>query len=110
MHTQSLAPVAEHTRRGLRWQFGGLVLSLATVLLATASARTNPYSALLVLVCGLGVVVASRGFRAAGRLLQIVQPPSPRWVSRIATVTLVGGPLIAAFGAWLLFRYWHQAP
>lgn len=86
------------------------MLSLATVLLATASSRTNPYSALLVVVCGLGLVAASRGFRAAGRLLQIVQPPSPRRVSRIATVTLVGGPLIAAFGAWLLFRYWHPSP
>jgi hypothetical protein len=110
VNTQSLAPVAEHTHRGLQWQLRGLVLSLAIVLLASASARTNPYSALLVLVGGLGLVALSRGFRAAGRLLQIVQPPSPPWVSRVATLTLVGGPMVAAFGAWLLFRYWRATP
>lgn len=110
MNNHSLAPVADHTHRGLRAQLLGLVLSLSLVLLGTASARTNPYSALLVLICGLSLVVESRGFRAAGRLLQIAEPPSPRWISAIATATLIGGPIIMAVGAWLLVHPRRPAP
>ena len=110
MTTQPAASVAEITHRGLRLQARALVFPLTLVLLGTASARTNHYSALLVFICGVALVVEGYGFRIGGRLLQIVDPPSPRWVSRAATATLVAGPVIAAFGLWLFFHFRHVDP
>ena len=110
MDLEPSALIAQHTRRGLRWQVFGLFASSATAVLAALTARTNPLSAVLVGVCGIGCVFAARSLRAAGTLLQLVQPPSPKWVSRLVPLAFVVGLLTSAIGLWLLFQYWRPAP
>jgi hypothetical protein len=87
-----------------------LFASLATVVLSTLTVRTNPLSAVAVVVCGIGLVSIARSLRASGRLLQIVQPPSPWWLSWLVPLTFVAGPLVSAAGLWLMFQYWRPAP
>lgn len=102
--------IAQHTHRGLRWQVFGLLASLVTAVLATLTARTNPFSAVLVVVCGIGFIFAARSLRAAGALLQLVTPPSPKWIAWLVPLTFVAGPLTSAVGLGLLLQYWRPAP
>jgi hypothetical protein len=109
MHSNELSPIGEHAHRGLRWQLLALVLSLATLFFAIASTSTR-YSAALVLLCGISLITAGRSLCALDKLLQIVQPPSPRWMPWLVMLTFVGGPLVMAFGAWRLLSFGRPAP
>jgi hypothetical protein len=99
--------IAQHAHRGLRWQIFGLFASLGTAVLTTLTARTNPFSAALLIVCGIGFISAARSLRAVGRLLQLVKPPSPKWISWLVPFTFIAGPLTAVVGLRLLFQYWR---
>jgi hypothetical protein len=110
MDLERSAMMAQHARRGLRWQVVGLFASSATAVLAALAARTNPLSAVVVALCGIGSVFAARSLRAAGTLLQLVQPPSPKWISRVVPLALVVGLLTVAIGLWLLFQHWRPGP
>jgi hypothetical protein len=105
-----LQPVAAHARRSQRWQLVGIGLTVATAGLAAFNARKDVWSAVVVLACGVSAVFGGRSLRAGAALLQITEPPIPRWslwVSALSVVT--GGLLILAGAAWLV-QGWRAAP
>jgi hypothetical protein len=103
-------PVVPHTHRGLRWQLISFALSVATAAIATVSARSNRLAALLILLCGIGVWLGGRSFRASGALLHVVQPPRPRWIPWAAALSFGAGALMIGLGALLLAGVWRAAP
>ena len=110
MKVDASSLIEQHTNRGLRWLVFGLSASLTTALLAMVAAQTSPLSEIVVVVAGIGVAFAGRSLRAAGALIQVVQPLPPRWISRLGSVTFAVGALVAAIGALLLSGSRLQSP
>jgi predicted ABC-type sugar transport system permease subunit len=103
-------PIALHAHRGLRWNIVGFAAGLATACFSMVAARVNPASAIVVIISGIGIVLTGRSLRAVGALIQVVQPPAPRWIAWLVPITFLIGILIAVIGARLLFVSWRPAP
>jgi hypothetical protein len=110
MDLDQSSTIVKHAHRGIRWHVIGLAATLATAFLSISLAQLNPMSAIVVILSGIGVILAGRSLRAVGALIQVVQPPPPRWIASLVPVTFLIGPLISAIGAWLLLGHWRPAP
>ena len=101
MPTDTNPDLGRIVRRGLLAQ--GLVFGtiLAASALAIPAARSNRSSALLVIACGVGMTFVARGLRAASVMLQVADPPSPRWPTRVAAMAYVLGSVLVLTGALL---------
>jgi len=110
MDLDQSSPIMLHAHRGIQWNLIGLAGALATAALSMVAARLNPLSAVVVIVSGISVLLTGRSLRAISALVQVVQPPAPRWMASLVAVTFLLGPLISVIGAWLLFGYSRPAP
>jgi hypothetical protein len=101
MSTDTNPDLGRLVRRGLLVQLLVFVTILVASLVAIPSARSHRASALLVIVCGIGITFVARGLRAASVMLQVTDPPSPRWPTRVAAMAYVLGSVLVLTGALL---------